>query len=476
MINSYVIHKTSDKPIASEVTRQKNLFLKKVKKSVTDKKKSNLWDLGIIHYEIEDVFTDYQRRIIKQGMRMWEESSCVQFIQRNPDVHQDYVAFTKLDCGCCYIENDQRNKGRSELSLANGCEEIYIVLHEVGHVLGFYHEHQHPDRDQYVEILHMNIEPGYRQEFERYSPAEVDTLGLPYDYDSTMHYAKNAFAYFNFLKTIVSKQTVNGKIPIIGNKKVLSGGDVEAVNILYNCPICGGIVYDKYGIIEAPTYSDTTFSTGIIHCEWKVVAAKGEKILLGLSTSNIFKSFNCISDYVEIRKGYHGNSTLLGRYCGTHETPITHLVDHYVVVTYVRLNNLNEPNVGFNIHYAVICGTGTVIPINEFKSYVLKSPNFPDAYDSFSNCLWEFRAPDNYKIKVKFDFFAIESSPDCKSDFLQIEDATKYEMPVIERYCGKQNPGEVDTYVNNIFIIFSTNNNNVGVGFQVEISAEPIIF
>lgn len=165
-----------------------------------------------------------------------------------------------------------------------------------------------------------------------------------------------------------------------------------------------------------------------------------------------------------------------GRYCGTYENLITHLVDHYAVVTYVRLSNLNEPNVGFRIHYAVVCGTGTVIPINEFRSYVLKSPNFSDAYDPFSNCLWEFKAPDNYKIKVKFNFFAIESSPDCKSDFLQIEDATKHEMPVIERYCGKQNPGEVDTDVNNIFIKFSTNNNNDGIGFQAEISAEPIVF
>ncbi|CAD6215759.1 GSCOCG00000571001-RA-CDS, partial [Cotesia congregata] len=239
---------------------------------------------------------------------------------------------------------------------------------------------------------------------------------------------------------------------------------------------CGGTVYDKYGIIESPPYLEANFPTGIIHCEWKVVAAKGEKILLELSTSNIFKSFNCTSDYLEIRKGYQSNTTLLGRYCGTHETIITHLVDHYAVVTYIRSTNLNEPNIGFRINYAVICGIGTVIPINEFKSYDLKSPNYPDAYEPFSNCLWEFKAPDNYKIKVEFNFFAIETSPDCKSDFVQIEDATKHEMPVIGRYCGNQNPGEVDTGVNNIFIKFSSNNNNVGVGFQADISVESIDF
>ncbi|KAH0560879.1 hypothetical protein KQX54_009696 [Cotesia glomerata] len=155
MINSYVLHGTSDIPNASEMTRQQNLLPIKVKKSVVVNKKNDLWNLGIIHYEIDDIFTDFQRRIIKQGIRMWEE--------------------------CYYIENDQKNKGRSELSLADGCEEIHIILHELGHVLGFYHEHQHPDRDQYIEILHMNIQPGYQREFGRYSRAEVDTLRFPYD-------------------------------------------------------------------------------------------------------------------------------------------------------------------------------------------------------------------------------------------------------------------------------------------------------
>lgn len=32
-----------------------------------------------------------------------------------------------------------------------------IVMHELLHTAGMYHEHQRPDRDQYVTILFMNM-------------------------------------------------------------------------------------------------------------------------------------------------------------------------------------------------------------------------------------------------------------------------------------------------------------------------------
>ncbi|KAH0560878.1 hypothetical protein KQX54_009688 [Cotesia glomerata] len=37
------------------------------------------------------------------------------------------------------------------------------------------------------------------------SRAHVDTLGLPYDYQSVMHYPGDAYAYYNFWTTIVPK-------------------------------------------------------------------------------------------------------------------------------------------------------------------------------------------------------------------------------------------------------------------------------
>lgn len=46
------------------------------------------------------------------------------------------------------------------LSLGASCNLVSIAMHELGHLLGFGHEQNRPDRDQYVDILWHNIDPG----------------------------------------------------------------------------------------------------------------------------------------------------------------------------------------------------------------------------------------------------------------------------------------------------------------------------
>ena len=53
-----------------------------------------------------------------------------------------------------------RQDGGQVISLGTTCEARYRALHEIMHALGFLHEHSRPDRDQYVKILHWNIEDG----------------------------------------------------------------------------------------------------------------------------------------------------------------------------------------------------------------------------------------------------------------------------------------------------------------------------
>ena len=46
------------------------------------------------------------------------------------------------------------------MSLGPECLQTSIVLHELLHALGFWHEQSRPDRDQYVEIFWENIKQG----------------------------------------------------------------------------------------------------------------------------------------------------------------------------------------------------------------------------------------------------------------------------------------------------------------------------
>lgn len=59
---------------------------------------------------------------------------------------------------CSYV--GRRGGGPQAISIGKNCDKFGIVAHELGHVVGFWHEHTRPDRDQHVTIIRENIQPG----------------------------------------------------------------------------------------------------------------------------------------------------------------------------------------------------------------------------------------------------------------------------------------------------------------------------
>lgn len=60
------------------------------------------------------------------------------------------------------------------------------------------HEHQLPDRDQYILILYDNIAPSMRVWFNKYTEKDVNQFGVPYEYSSVMHYGVTVSVRFCF--------------------------------------------------------------------------------------------------------------------------------------------------------------------------------------------------------------------------------------------------------------------------------------
>ena len=110
-----------------------------------------------------------------------------------------------------------------------------IVLHELGHAIGFFHEHTRPDRDEFIDVIYDNIRDGAESQFHKKQPGRTNTLGLGYNLQSIMHYRRNTFSKNG-------SDTIRAKDPLVtsfGSSQQLSPLDIAKANTLYNCPGTG---------------------------------------------------------------------------------------------------------------------------------------------------------------------------------------------------------------------------------------------
>ena len=115
---------------------------------------------------------------------------------------------------------------------ARNCMNQATIAHELVHALGFDHEHNRPDRDDWIEINFDNVIDGeFNIDFKILNQTQFKDLGTPYDYESIMHYHYSAHAKNNSLVTIRAIKTPFG----IGINQNLSELDVQEIRTLYNC-------------------------------------------------------------------------------------------------------------------------------------------------------------------------------------------------------------------------------------------------
>jgi len=195
------------------------------------------WPDGVVPYEFDaNVNTDNRTRAVRAMQKIMDVSG-VYFIPRTNE--EDRIVFIDASGNSSALGR----VGGPQFIRISSWSRHFVIVHELMHALGDNHEHQRPDRDEYVRINWENIRPGADSQFEIRPFAQPES---PYDFLSVMHYSGGAFTQGQGL-TIEALPPYEPYQQAMGQRDRLSEGDILGLNARYGPPVVSDLT-DDYAV------------------------------------------------------------------------------------------------------------------------------------------------------------------------------------------------------------------------------------
>mmetsp|Transcript_14317 Transcript_14317/g.18066 ORF Transcript_14317/g.18066 Transcript_14317/m.18066 type:complete len:353 (-) Transcript_14317:4-1062(-) len=179
----------------------------------------NLWDQVFVKRQLDNIR---------------DESGVVEFVERSgEDSHVNIVMGNHC---ASHVGMLVPSQPQSLIINMAECGDEAGIQHEFLHTLGMWHEHSRSDRDDYINIIYDNIEPGKDINFQK--QRKTQTLGRPYNQSSLMHYFDDAFTK-NGDTTLRNNDfhRPNNNIPLGRQRHVegMSKSDIVQLRLMYQC-------------------------------------------------------------------------------------------------------------------------------------------------------------------------------------------------------------------------------------------------
>lgn len=201
-------------------------------------REASLWPDNQVLYTFQDQIAKHPvfQRAVHEAISYWQNVTCIRFIsQKKKDIldsgidkRRRYVEF-RQGSRCHSDVGMVRSVGVQTVSLARACAYSDLVIHELGHLLGLYHEQSRWDRDAHVLVLWNNIKKTSKHNFNKRQNMRLIT---PYDFSSIMHYDMKMFSEDGNPTLVPFDERLEF---LIGHRPDLSFYDKSTVNKMYNC-------------------------------------------------------------------------------------------------------------------------------------------------------------------------------------------------------------------------------------------------
>lgn len=208
----------------TEEATPSHLKASSIQKSSIVSGSDNIWPNNTISYYFDSNFGNVSTA--KIAIHHWELFTTIDFVESTNQADSDLIIYEGSGCNATVGYRD--GKHENAVSIGDVCD-VDDAIHEFGHVVGLYHEHNRNDRDDYVQVFYDNIFPSSHSQFEKNEDAGFDSLEFtPFDFESVMLYSSDIFSIEGINNSMLK---LNGQS--FDRGEVLSKYDIIGVESIY---------------------------------------------------------------------------------------------------------------------------------------------------------------------------------------------------------------------------------------------------